>query len=268
MVFESDRAFGDVRWLAGDIGPRHATSAAFDRAADWVARRFERLGYDVRSQWFSAPAGNSWGIDVPGGRSRNVIASPADFDPARPHLIVGGHLDTVPQAPGAEDNASGVSVVLELARMYAQTPTRLPVAFVAFGAEEPRGDGDELHHFGSKAFVNRMDPAQQRALVAMVSLDRVGVGADQVVPVSAGGLEPPQIRQQLVKAGNRVDVETVSELNQSSDHWSFDKAGLPAARVGSTPYAGYHSAADVPAGVNPKQLQRVGDLMWEWITTS
>ena len=98
----------------------------------------------------------------------------------------------------------------------------------------------------------------------MVSLDRVGVGA--VVPVSAGGLEPPTVRSQLIRAAGRVDVPTLrDEDNQASDHWSFDKAGLPAARLGSTPYAGYHSADDVPAVVNPAQLKRVGTMLWEWI---
>jgi Zn-dependent M28 family amino/carboxypeptidase len=64
--------------------------------------------------------------------------------------MVGAQLDTVPQAPGAEDNASGVSVLIEAARLAAQRPTRLPVMFVAFAAEEPRGDGEAWHHFGSR----------------------------------------------------------------------------------------------------------------------
>jgi aminopeptidase YwaD len=261
--FRAGAAMRTVRHLARDIGPRQATSPAFAEAADWVQSEFDQLGYDVDRQTFRAPAGNSWGIDVPAGRTSNVIATRPGFDPAEPHLIVGAHLDTVPQAPGAEDNASGVSVVLELARMASIEPPRLPVVFVAFGAEEPRGPGDAWHHFGSRTMVDRLSPARQHALVAMVALDRVGVG--QVVPVSAGGLEPPTVRAELVRAGKRVDVPTVTGLNQSSDHWSFDKAGLPAARVGSTPYAAYHSAADVPTVVNPAQLKRVGLLLWEWM---
>jgi Zn-dependent M28 family amino/carboxypeptidase len=252
-----------VRHLAGDVGPRHGTSPAFDRAAEWVAGQFRDLGYEVRSQRFQVPAGNSWGIDVPAGVGRNVIATPPGFETGDDYLLVGGHLDTVPQAPGAEDNASGVAVVMELARMAGLDETRLPVVFVAFGAEEPRGDGDALHHFGSRAMVNRLSPAERSSLVAMVSLDRVGVGS--VVPVSSGGLQAPVIRRELARAGNRAGVPTVSGFNQSSDHWSFDKAGLPAARVGSTPYAAYHSEADRPGVVNPRQLERVGLLMWEWL---
>ena len=89
---------------------------------------------------------------------------------------------------------SGVSVVLELARAASVAAPRLPVMFVAFGSEEPRGTGDDQHHFGSRAMVERLNREERRALVAMVSLDRVGVG--DVVPVSTGGLEPPTIRGQ------------------------------------------------------------------------
>jgi Zn-dependent M28 family amino/carboxypeptidase len=253
-----------VRHLANEIGPRPGTSPAFAAASDWVQQQFEKHGYDVRRQSFRVPAGNSWGIDVPAGQSNNVIATAPGFDATRQYLIVGAHLDTVPQAPGAEDNASGVSVALELARMAAIEVPQLQVMFVAFGSEEPRGSGDDLHHFGSRAMVERLTSKQRRGLVSMVSLDRVGVGAE--VPVSTGGLEPPTIRNQLLRAADRVGVAAFADDdNQTSDHWSFDKAGLPSARIGSTPYAGYHSAADVPAVVNPAQLERVGTLMWTWL---
>ncbi len=253
-----------IRFLAGQIGPREASSAEFRRAARWVKHRFATLGYDVRRNPVPVPAGNSWGIDVPAGTTFNVVAVPAGFDRTQPHVIVGAHLDTVPQAPGAEDNASGVAVVLELARMATGHDTRLPVVFVAFGGEEPRGEGDGLHHFGSTAMVDRMPASQRRALTAMVSLDRVGVG--DVVPVCSGGLEPPTVRGALLRAADRVGIAAQACENQTSDHWSFDKAGLPATRVGGTPYAEYHSAADRPAVVDPAQLNRVGRLMWEWLS--
>lgn len=253
-----------MRFLAGHIGPREASSPEFRRAAAWVERRFAALGYQVRRNPVHVPAGNSWGIDVPAGTTFNVVAVPARFDRTRPHLIVGAHLDTVPQAPGAEDNASGVAVVLELARLAADHNTRLPVVFVAFGGEEPRGEGDDLHHFGSTAMVNRMAASHRQALTAMVSLDRVGVG--DLVPVCSGGLHPPTVRGGLLRAADRTGIAAQACENQSSDHWSFDKAGLPAARVGGTSYAEYHSAADLPTVVDPAQLDRVGRLMWEWLS--
>ena len=73
------------------------------------------------------------GVPVRAGTSVNVVAVPEGADLTQPHLIVGAHLDTVPQAPGAEDNASGVGVLLAAAQAVAGEDTRLPVAFVAFG---------------------------------------------------------------------------------------------------------------------------------------
>ncbi len=252
-----------VRHLAGTIGPREATGRAYVRAAGWVARAFDRLGYDVERQRFDVPAGESWGVPVPAGRSLNVVATPAGFDPARPHLVVGAHLDTVPPAPGAEDNASGVGVMLAVAEAAASARTRLPVAFVAFGAEEPRGPGDERHHYGSRVHVARLTPPQRDALRAMVSLDRVGVGA--AVPVGSAGLSDP-VQRSLLAAAQRAGVPTVADPEQrSSDHWSFVRDGLPGARLGSTSYVEYHSADDVPGVVQPAQLSRVGRLLLEWL---
>jgi Zn-dependent M28 family amino/carboxypeptidase len=249
--------------LAGRIGPREATSRSYRQAARYVERYFRHWSYDVQRQRLRVPAGNSWGVDVPAGRTWNVVATPRRFDASERFRIVGAHLDTVPQAPGAEDNASGVAVLLELARLASVEEPRLPVVFVAFGAEEPRGDGDALHHFGSRAMVARLGSAWQRNLRAMLSLDRVGVGT--VVPVSSGGLEPPTVRRALVREADLLGIDTTVELNQSSDHWSFDKAGYRSARIGSTPYAAYHSAADRPGVVNPAQLRRVGTLAWSWL---
>ncbi len=94
----------------------------------------------------------------------------------------------------------------------------------------------------------------------MLSLDRVGVGT--VVPVGAVDGQPSA----LVRAARRADVPVAPETGQrSSDHWSFVRAGLPGLRVGSTPYAGYHSAADVPSVVNAEQLARVGRLVLAWL---
>ena len=264
--FDVRRATAAVRHLAGRVGPRHGTSPAFARAADWVAGELTELGYRVRRQPIDAPAGVSWGVPVPGGRSVNVVATPRGFDAARPHLVVGAHLDTVPQAPGAEDNASGVGVVLAAAAAAAGRETRLPVVWVAFGAEEPRGPSDDDHHYGSRAYVASLTPAERAAVRAMVSLDRVGVG--ERVPVgSAQGSDP--VQRALLAAAERAGVPTTPDpFQRSSDHWSFVRDGLPGARLGSTPYAGYHSAGDVPSVVDDAQLARVGRLLLAWLAPS
>ena len=228
-----------------------------DLLAEWLSAE----GYSVRRQSFPVPAGDSWGIPVDAGRSSNVVATPGDFDPAAPYVLVGAHLDTVAVAPGAEDNASGISVLLELARVLAGSSQ---VVLVAFGGEEPRGPG-ELHHFGSKEYVARLGD-EGRHLRAMVSLDRVGVGT--VVPLSSVDGTPAALRNRLADVADSVGISTVSELDSASDHESFADAGFLAARIGSTPYAGYHSAADVPAVVNPAQLRRVGRLLMAWLRAS
>ena len=126
------------------------------------------------------------------GTSVNVVARLPGTDLRRPHLVVGAHLDTVPQAPGAEDNASGVGVLLAAAEPAAVRRTRLPVVFVAFGAEEPRGPTDDDHHYGSRSYVAALGTAERRAVRGMVSLDRVGVGAVVPVGTATPGGDPAQ----------------------------------------------------------------------------
>lgn len=261
--FDAAQAMAVVRHLAGEIGPRHGTGAAFREAARWVGGYFERLGYRVERQVVDVPGGNSWGVDVPAGESVNMVARPAGFDPRQPHLVVGAHLDTVPQAPGAEDNGSGVGVMLALAAATSEARTRLPVVWVAFGAEEPRGDGDDDHHYGSRAYVARLSGAERDAVRAMVSLDRVGVGTS--VPVGSA-YEADPVQQALLAAARRTGIPTtLDRFQRSSDHWSFVRAGLPGARLGSTPYAAYHSAADLPSVVDAAQLERTGRIVLGWL---
>ncbi len=258
------RILADIERLAGDIGPREATSKAFYAAAELVETRFDDLGYRTSRTEVEVPAGNSWGTRVRAGTSANVIADSPGLDPERDHVVIGAHLDTVPVAPGAEDNASGIAVMLELARLAATERPEVPVRFIAFGAEEPRGDGDALHHFGSQQFVADLSGAERRAVRAMVSLDRVGVRADYV-PVCRGGSYGRDLQDQLRAAARAVRITTRSCENRSSDHWSYEKVEIPAARLGSIAYAGYHSRDDVPSVVNRGQLDRVGRLMWSWL---
>jgi hypothetical protein len=262
--FDAGAAVADVRLLAGRIGPRLATGPSYRRAARVVATRFRELGYGVARQSFPVPAGDSWGVPVRAGRSSNVVATPPGFDPRERHLVVGAHLDSVAVAPGAEDNASGVAVLLELARLAADHPTRLPTVLVAFGAEEPRGPGDALHHFGSRHYVRAMPPRQRRSLVAMASLDRVGVG--RIVPVCTGPMQRIVVAREVLRIAGRIGVPARPCVNNASDHWQFEQAGYPAVRFGSTSYAAYHSAADLPRVVSRAQLRRTGRLAWAWLS--
>ena len=259
-------AFRDIVHLASDIGPREATSRNFADAATFVEARFERLGYHVRRSKIGVPSGTSWGTPVRRGTSINVIAEQRGFDASRPHVVIGAHLDTVPVAPGAEDNASGIAVMLQLAAMVSRQPTALPVQFIAFGAEEPRGSGDALHHFGSRQHVADLSRPERHAIKAMVALDRVGVRASYV-PVCTANSQGNRVRDAVRSAARRANIPTRTCTNYASDHWSYAKAGIAAVRLGSIPYAGYHSRGDVPSVVDRRQLDRVGRTVWVWLQT-
>ncbi|MCI0685987.1 MAG: M28 family metallopeptidase [Sporichthyaceae bacterium] len=266
VAVDVDAVVATIRTLSERIGPREATSAAYREAATLAADRLDDLGYRVRRQSLQVPAGVSWGVPVRAGRTHNVIAEPVGFEPSEPHLVVGAHLDTVPQAPGAEDNGSGVAVLLEAARIVAQAPPAVPVVFIAFGAEEPRGDGDDRHHYGSRAYVADLSSAVRAALIGMISLDRVGVGSR--VPICTGGRSPRTVADRLARVAQRLDIPVRRCFdNRSSDHWSFERAGLTAARIGSTPYPEYHSAEDRIGVVELRQLARVARLLTETLRT-
>lgn len=261
--FDVDRAQRTVDDLAGRIGPREATSPAFVAAGRYVQARLQELGYEVRRAPFDVPAGVSWGVPVPAGRTANVLATAPGTDLRRPFLVVGAHLDTVPQAPGAADNASGIAVLLETARLAAQRPPRVPLVLVAFAAEEPRGPGDDLHHFGSQQFVASLTAAQRRALVGAIAVDTVGVSRSVPICSATTGGDPftQRVRRDVRAAGISVrDCE-----NRTSDHWSFVRDGLPGLRVGlagTQEYAQYHSAGDGPSVIDPRALKQAGRAVW------
>ncbi len=252
-----------VRHLADEIGPRPGHTEAYAEAADWVSAELEGHGWEVSQQGFRTPAGSYDGVPLAAGRSVNVIATRGDVKHGEPWLAVGAHLDTVPQGPGAEDNASGIGSLLAIAAATQDTRTRLPLVLIAFGSEEPRGSTDADHHYGSRAYVAELTPAQRRSLRGMVSMDRVGVG--DVLPIGSVE-EPSPLRAELARAAGRAGAETVLETGQtSSDHWSFARDGLPGVRLGGTSYAGYHSAEDTADVVNLAQLERTIRTVLAWV---
>jgi len=265
-VFSAARALRTIRALAGP-GPREAASAAYRDAAQLVADRFRALGYDVRLQRFDVLGGTVDGTPVEAGSSLNVIAEPAGFDPRAPHVVVGGHLDSVPDSPGANDNASGVAAVLELARMAARSPRQIPVVFVAFGAEERRRQSPTATQpaLGSETYVGRQPRARADALWGMLNLDMVGDGS----PVEIIGTDDRMTRM-AARAARRLDLPFLrrpSVPNRYSDHVSFADAGVPAAFLHTGDQADWHEPTDVAAVINLADLRRVGRLAWEILSS-
>ncbi|GIW13426.1 MAG: aminopeptidase [Tepidiforma sp.] len=201
----------------------------------------------------AARRGDTLAIEAPAAGSPtpayNVIARPPGAAACR--IIVGGHFDTVPGAPGANDNASGTANVLELARAFALEGPRPGLCFALFGAEE-----SGLH--GSKALVERLRAAGQLPRY-MVNLDVTGIGRR----VEVIGDTPAAARALELAAGAGIDA-AASTLppNTGSDHMSFADAGVEIVFFTSGDFSTIHSPQDVVGAIDRQVLDAVGDLAY------
>jgi len=138
-------------------GERHPYAS---RARLMAAQRY------VLAQWRSCHLNTSLDeFSYMGEPFVNLIARPARC-PSGPRLIVGAHLDTVPNSPGADDDASGLAALLELSRLIGQYAQAAPVEFAVFNLEE-------LGLVGSRHYAGRLRREQQ-PVIGMLSLEMVG----------------------------------------------------------------------------------------------
>lgn len=168
----------------------------------------------------------------------------------RCRLLIGAHYDSVPLSPGANDNASGVGVVLELARVLAGSKG---ICFAFFGAEE-----EGL--YGSTRLAAWM--AQRgEAPEAVVVLDMVGLG-DALITAGDAFLA-----RELSQTGALVGVElSPGDLppGTDSDHSPFLKMGIPAVLLHRPDDLSYHTPGDRKEKVQPHLLQEVGEAVLAW----
>jgi Zn-dependent M28 family amino/carboxypeptidase len=173
-----------------------------------------------------------------------------------PKVIVGAHYDSVEVGPGAHDNASGVGVMLEMARLLAGKTRE--VAFVAFGAEE-------LGLHGSIHYVNAASPAELAALKAMVNLDMVGEG--EQLQIGAGSAAGQGLERMALDLAARIGVPAASfdARTGDSDHAPFANAGVPTVffYFGLDPY--YHTPKDTPDKVDPAKMEATGLVATELV---
>ncbi len=181
--------------------------------------------------------------------AHNVIARPPGSSACA--IIVGAHFDTVPGAPGANDNASGTANVLELARAFARSGPRPGLCFALFGAEE-----SGLH--GSRALVERLRAAGQLPRY-MVNLDVTGIGRR----VEVIGDTPAAARAVALAVAAGIDaIPSRLPPNTGSDHMSFADAGVEVVFFTSGDFSTIHSPQDVAAAIDRETLGRVGDAAW------
>ena len=224
-------------------GPRPAGSAAERRAHARVAKRFRAAGLQVAYDRFRVPGH---------GRSRNVVGiydTPADC-----LVVLIAHTDSVPPAPGADDNASGVGTLVALADRLDAVGPACDTWLIASGAEERPYTG-HADHLGARAAVPRVKRRAQD-LRFVLSLDEVGRG--RTFHLRSPASAPRRgVERRIVKAG-RGAVHWVRDSGTgNSDHREFALAGLPAAKLGVPDDPLRHTAADTPSRLQPRSFPLV-----------
>ena len=263
----------DVVYLASDLLEGRATGTPGEAlAARYIAARFEELGLTPGGTdgWYQpfdfrysanphAPASEG---EMRTGR--NVVGV---LDHGAPHtVVVGAHYDHLghggfgSRAPGvsaihngADDNASGVAALLEIARQLTASEARANnYVFVAFS-------GEELGLYGSKHFVEHALPALG-AVNYMINLDMVGrLSADRALAINGTGTSPA-FAAALDAAGDGFRINRHESGLGPSDHASFYLAGMPALHLFTGQHADYHKPEDDSPRINFEGIAAVASL--------
>ena len=273
-----------VQALAKMIGERHIwRPAALDQAVRYIETIWHGQGYKVERQPFVVERQTVYNlaVELPGSSRHDEI------------VVVGAHYDTVRGSPGANDNATGIAAVLELARLLAGQPLPCTVRFVAFVNEEaPFFQHDTM---GSWVYARRSRTLGEQ-IVAMLSVETIGYYSDAVgsqhYPFPFG-LFYPRTGNFIGFFGNiasRVLVQrSIAAFRQHtafpsegvaapggmmgigwSDHWAFWQEGYPAVMITDTAlfrYAPYHTRNDTPDQVTYDRMARVVAGLARMVTT-
>jgi aminopeptidase YwaD len=230
-----ERAHETVEALSA-LGPRPPGSVAEARAGELVRSRFRALGYRVVVQPFPLPRG---------GTSRNVVA----LSPGPIRAVVVAHLDGVSEGPAANDNASGVAVLLEVARALRG---ERGVLLAALGAEERVETGSRIH-LGSARLLRGFSRAGRRRIGIALCLDMVGVGER----LHVRGIEAAPNRSARLALGRARTLGLRATYLPDpgwSDHAELSRGGVQAAWIQWREDACWHSPCDRPERVDPAKL--------------
>lgn len=268
------RLEGDLFALAGEIGERSFQNpTGLEAAATYIESAFKQIGYEVRPQAYTHDGRTFRNLEavLPGrGRSAEVV-------------LLGAHYDTVPGSPGADDNATGVAAILELARMFKEEAFERTIRFVAFTNEEP--PTYLTGAMGSRVYA-RAARARNDRIVAMYSIESIGYYSDapgsQRYPSPLDHFYPDRgnfigfvgnirygnlVRESIAAFRKRTPFPSEGAAAPSwlpgiswSDHDSFWKEGYPAMMITDTvPFRNphYHRPTDRPETVDTLRLARV-----------
>ena len=187
-----------------------------------------------------------------------VLRAPDPNNAARA-VLVGGHLDGVGTDPNgavfqaANDNASGPSVTIEVARALAASRSSLnhSIVFVAFA-------GEEEGFYGSEAYIAQMAvaPGRVESLVAVLNLDVIGCCSDTLIVSS----EAPDLQRRVLDTATSLGVSAEPIGSGGSDQTSFARRRIPAVLIGTRDYI-LHVYADKPSVVEQSRLKKAGDVV-------
>ena len=263
----------DIGYLASPaLGGREAGSPGADSAADFLARRYQRLGlrpaFRLRCAAApSCPESYFQAFRIERGVAQNVAAVVDGSDSLlrTQFVVLGAHYDHLGRSPtfsldresgfvirpGADDNASGTAGLLELARRFHDRPARRSILIVDFDAEE-------LGLIGSRVFLSNA-PVPQRSMTFMLNLDMIGrLRGDQLF---IEGVRERATRALVDSAVAAVGLRADYVANEGrSDHATFLAEGIDAVFLSTGYHADYHKASDIAARINLVGLERVVDV--------
>lgn len=266
-----DELLKHTRLLSELIPDRSLGSPGLEASAQYIEKCFTDFGYKTRSQAYELKGHTLRNIDavLPGSKYPEKI------------LVLGAHYDTVAGTPGADDNASGVAALLELARRFAAKPLPVTVRFVAFTNEETYN----YETMGSYAYAQECRKNGDN-VIGMFSLEMLGSYSDeegtQNYPFPFNIFYPSKgnfiafvgntvsrdfLRQSIGSFRNLCQFPSygcaapdwVSDASRS-DHLSFWKFGYPAVMLTDTSnfrYKHYHGAEDTIDKLDFDRMSRV-----------
>jgi len=166
--------------------------------------------------------------------SRNVVVEKPALGGGAASVVLGGHYDTVPGVPGANDNGSGIATLLAMAEAVKDVPYPFVLRFIAFGSEE-------LGLLGSKEYVASLTAEEREAVVAILNFDALGTSS------APGILASDDLAERVERLADALDIGLVRHFglgNSSSDHAPFADAGIPFVFFLGDDFSRIHTAED------------------------
>ncbi|HJQ14810.1 MAG TPA: M28 family peptidase [Anaerolineales bacterium] len=259
VAFDGQHAYEDVQTQI-DFGSRIPGSAGHANTQEWMETELESAGWQVEIQTSEAL----------GHPIENLVAK-RSADP--PQIILGAHYDTRMFAdndpdpsqhtnvvPGANDGASGVAVLLELARSLPEET--VPIWLVFFDAEDNgRIEGWDWI-LGSREFVKN-NPVQPHAVIIV---DMIG-DADLNIykEINSNQELTDEIWEVAKNLGHESKFIPDYKHSMLDDHTPFLEVGIPAVDIIDFDYPYWHTAQDTPDKVSAESLQAVGETLQVWI---